>query len=168
MDLHLIQYFEKTVVKINRILIKALSGILFFLFAVLIIIVAMNVVFRYVLKNPLFWVTELSCYILVYLIFFGAALALYKGEHMGMNIEGIKIPIAWKKFFEKIGILFNYLFIVLLVIFGILVAVKNMGSYTGSLPISMGYVYMAAPMSGIAMLLLYTERIFCRKEGQGK
>jgi TRAP-type C4-dicarboxylate transport system permease small subunit len=164
MDLHLIQYFEKTVVKINRILIKVLSSILFLLFAVLILIVTINVVFRYVLKNPLFWVTELSCYILVYLIFFGAALALYRGEHVGMNIEGIKVPFALKKLFERIGILFNYSFIVLLVVFGILVSVKNLGSYTGSLPIPMGYVYMAAPISGIAMLSLYTEHIFAKKK----
>ena len=165
MGVYFIQHLEKAVVKVNKILIKVLNTVLFFLFAVLIFIVTMNVVCRYVLKSPLFWITELSCYILVYLIFFGAVLALYRDEHVKVNIEGIKLPAAWKGTFEKIGIVFHYLFIVLLIIFGGIVSVKNRESFTGSLPISMGYVYMAAPISGIVMLLFYTERIFCRKEG---
>lgn len=164
MDLHCIQYLEKMLVKMNRILIKVLNHMLFFLFAVLILIVAANVVCRYILKSPLFWVTELACYILVYLIFFGAALALYRGEHVRIHMEEIKGPSVWKGIFEKVGIFFNYLFIVLLIVFGILLASKNMESYTGSLPIPMGNVYMAAPISGIIMLLLYTEYVFLKKK----
>ncbi|MCI8429698.1 MAG: TRAP transporter small permease [Lachnospiraceae bacterium] len=166
MDINPVWYFRKVLVKINRILIRVLNGALFFLFAVLILIVAANVICRYVLKSPLFWVTELACYILVYLIFLGAALALYRGEHVRIYTEGMKMPSVCRNIFEKTAVLFNYLFIVLLIVFGMTVAVKNFKSYTGSLPIPMGYVYLAAPVSGIAMLLLYTERIFVKKKDE--
>lgn len=166
MALHFIQHLEKVLIKINCMLIRILNSILFVLFGILILIVAANVVCRYVLKNPLFWVTELACYILVYLIFFGAALALYRGEHVRIHTEGIKMPSAWRRIFEIITVLFNYLFIMFLIVFGISVAVKNFGSYTGSLPIPMGYVYLAAPVSGIMMLLLYTEHILVKKKDE--
>lgn len=164
MDSQFAKCFEKAIVKINSVLIKALHYVLCVLFAALIFIVTVNVVFRYLLKMPLFWVTELACYILVYLIFFGAALALYRGEHVSVNVEGIKMPRAWKRFFEISGIFFNYLFIVLLIVFGTMVAFKNMGSRTGSLPIPTGCVYLAAPSSGIVMLMLYTEHMMLKKK----
>lgn len=154
---------EKLVANINSVLIKVLNFILSFLSIVLIFVVVANVICRYVLRNPLFWATEFACYLLVYLIFFGAALALYKDEHVSVNTEGIKIPLVLKNIFEKVGILFNYVFIILLIVFGISISCKNMRSYTGSLPIPMGIVYLAAPISGVAMLLMYTERIIKKK-----
>lgn len=163
-----IQFLERIVVKVNQILIKFINSILCTLFSVLIFIVMLNVICRYVLKKPLFWVTEFSCYILVYLIFFGAALALYKSEHVCINTKEIKISPAFKCICEKISIVFNYLFIILLIVFGTVVSFENMGSYTGSLPIPMGCVYLAAPLSGVAMFLLYTEYILVKEKGQVK
>lgn len=155
---------EDVIVQINRRLTKALKNVLCILFSILIVIVTLNVICRYVFKSPLFWVTEISCYILVYLIFGGAALALYDGEHVIINTEEMKVLIKIKLGLGKIAIILNYAFIFLLIVFGMMVTVKNLKSYTGALPIPMGYVYMAAPLSGVVMLCLYTERVLGKEQ----
>ena len=166
MDLKKIYMMKEIVIKINRLLNIILRNVLCTLFGALIVIVAINVICRYILKNSLFWVTELTCYILVYLIFLGSALALYQGEHVGVNTDGIKIPKTLKFFFERVSIFLNYVFIIFLIVFGTILSCQNMKSYTGVLPIPMGYVYFAVPVSGVVMLLLYTERILIKKKDE--
>lgn len=157
---------KEIIIKINRILNIILRNVLCILFGTLILIVAINVLCRYILRNSLFWVTELTCYILVYLIFLGSALALYQGEHVGINTDRIKIPKALNFFLKRASIFLNYIFISFLIVFGTILSCQNMKSYTGVLPIPMGYVYFAVPVSGVVMLLLYTERILIKKKDE--
>lgn len=164
MDGQFMQNLELAIIKTNRVLILILKNLLYVLLAILILIVTLNVFCRYVLRNPLFWVTELSCYILVYLIFGGSALAMYRGEHVHINITEMEYLSSIRPFLKIIEILCSYLFIIFLIVFGFSVTLKNMSSYTGSLPIPMGCVYAAAPISGCFMLLLYTERVLKEKK----
>ena len=54
--------------------------------------VLVEVVFRYVLQMPLAWGAEVSQTLLVWITFIGAALALYRGEHMVINLVVNKAP----------------------------------------------------------------------------
>jgi TRAP-type C4-dicarboxylate transport system permease small subunit len=58
--------FLESVVKVSIIL--SMAGIVFF--------VNLAVFFRYILSDPLSWTTELSSYLLVYTVLFGASIAL--------------------------------------------------------------------------------------------
>lgn len=50
------------------------------------LIVAAQVVFRYLLNNSLFWSEELARYLLVWLTFLGASVAYYRGVHPGVDV----------------------------------------------------------------------------------
>jgi TRAP-type C4-dicarboxylate transport system permease small subunit len=152
--------------KINGKIKRFIEFIIFMIFAFLIVIVTTNVVLRYIFKSPLFWVTELSCYCLVYLVFLGATLALYKGEHVQINLNTNKIPNIVSKIFYCISVSLNFVFIGLVVYWGVNLAFSNMKSYTGSLPIPMGCVYLAAPICGLLMIPLYLEKVI--KKGEKK
>jgi len=149
--------------RLNVRLMQGLKLLIVVLFTILIVLLSINVFCRYVLKNTLFWVTELSCYLLVYLIFCSAALALQRGEHISMSSVLDRLPKAVQELSRRFGSLLNYLFIVLMIWFGTIVAAKNFGSYTGTLPIPTGAVYAAAPVSGILMLLIQLEKTLKRR-----
>lgn len=145
------------IVRINHVLGIFVQGVLVLLFTALITIMSLNVICRYVFKSPLFWAVEASCYILVYLIFWGSALALYRGKHIRIDTKSMKIfPNTWGVL-ERAGALLEYVFIILMVIGGTILSWKNRASYAGSLPIPTGYVYSAAPTSGVIMFLFRTE-----------
>jgi tripartite ATP-independent transporter DctM subunit len=48
-------------------------------------VVFLDVIFRYFLSNPLQWSDEVAIAVLVAITFLGAALALYRSEHLGMG-----------------------------------------------------------------------------------
>ena len=75
------------------------------------IIVAVQVFFRYVLNQSLFWSEELARFLLVWLTFFGASVAYYRKANPGIDIlyakmspsilkaSALLIHTAWIKLF---------------------------------------------------------------------
>lgn len=145
--------------RVNAALILAIKTLLLLLFSTMIIVLFANVLFRYIFNKPLFWVTEITCYLLVYIIFIGGALALFRGEHVRIASNDFKMPMWLKRLSRAVAVILNLFFVGMLIVFGGEVSLKNMSSYTGLLPVPMGAVYMAAPISGICMLSFYLEKI---------
>lgn len=146
--------------KINTVLEK----VLILLFGVLILLVALNVILRYVFQTPLFAVTELANYLLVYLVFLGASVALYQNEHVYIEIGNFKMPYRLRQAMQKIGIILNCIFIVVLVVYGMELAIMNRSSFTGVLAIPMGIVYAVIPVSGIMMVIQYSDLLLNDRE----
>lgn len=163
-----VKRFSEAITKINQILDKCVQCLLAFLFVTLILIASLNVFFRYILKSPLFWAVEASCYILVYLVFYGSALALYRGNHISINVRALRIAPSVQAVLKKGGTILEFVFIGSLIIWGTLLTWKSRMSYAGVLPISTGLVYAAAPSSGIVMLLFQTELLLKEKRGHIK
>jgi TRAP-type C4-dicarboxylate transport system permease small subunit len=61
------------------------------------ILVAVQVFFRYVLNQSLFWSEELARYLLVWLTFLGASCAYYRHAHPGVDILYNRLPPAFRK-----------------------------------------------------------------------
>ena len=57
------------------------------------VIVAVQVFFRYVLNQSLFWSEELARYLLVWLSFLGASVAYRRKAHPGIDILQAKMPV---------------------------------------------------------------------------
>ena len=140
--------------RINSIILKVLKSALIILFASLILLMVVNVFLRYVLSKPLFWVTEICSYVLLYLIMGGATLALYYGNHISINIDLSKLGAIAKRIID---------IIIAFIIYGSILVCENISSYTGTVPISMGLVYLAVPVNAVIMLLLYSEKVIKRK-----
>ncbi|NIX00358.1 MAG: TRAP transporter small permease subunit, partial [Phycisphaerae bacterium] len=52
---------------------------------VLVIDVTWQVITRFVLKNPSSWTEELATYLLIWVGLLGAAVALHRGAHLGID-----------------------------------------------------------------------------------
>lgn len=74
--------FLETILKIS--IISSLGAIAFF--------VNLAVLFRYVLASPLTWTTEISSYLLVYTVLFGASIALRHNQFVKVEAVSNLLP----------------------------------------------------------------------------
>lgn len=117
-------------------------------------VVFLQVVFRYVLRQPLFWSEELPRYLLIWTSFLAAALAQKNEAHI--NITLALTPLA-PRIRRGVQILTNLVilaFLGVLVYSGSLVTSITAHHRSTALQLPMGIVYAALPV-GAALMILY-------------
>ena len=72
--------------KISSHINQSIEYLLFGLGFGMAMLVAVQVFFRYVLNQSLFWSEELARYLLIWLTFLGASCAYYRHAHPGVDI----------------------------------------------------------------------------------
>ncbi|MFZ9677563.1 MAG: TRAP transporter small permease [Quisquiliibacterium sp.] len=76
---------------LNRIQLRVLAAASVFLVAVITVVIALGVVFRYGFNNSLSWTEELAKYAMLWLVFTGAPIALRLGMHPGIDLIGDRL-----------------------------------------------------------------------------
>lgn len=130
-----------------------LKYLLFLLMIVLIISVFSQVLFRFVLNQPLAWTEELARYILVFLTFLGAAYAMSLKAHVGVEFFVHKLPPSMQKLALILATLVSIAFFIILIQKGYIMMVKSMTQLSPVLKIPMGTVYAVIPISGIILII---------------
>lgn len=77
---------------LNRAQLRVLAAASVFLVAVITVVIALGVVFRYVFNDSLSWTEELAKYAMLWLVFTGAPIALRLGMHPGIDLIGSRLP----------------------------------------------------------------------------
>lgn len=120
------------------------------------LLVILQVIFRYVFNNSLAWSESLAIYMQVYITFLGAALALRKGMHVGIDFFLLKL----KGKVRLRVIMFNYslvaLFSLVLLVGGTQIVLQQItyGQIVPLfVPIPMYIVYIAIPLGGLFMFI---------------
>ena len=117
--------------------------------------VLVEVSFRYVLNMPLSWGAEVSQTLLVWITFVGAALALYRSEHMVINLAVNKVSSpALRRVLQGVAHLAVLGFLVLGTWSGWQVVERTWSMQTTSLQIPAGVLYMAFPTGCFLMILV--------------
>lgn len=154
--------------RLKKILDRFLETLVAASMAVLTIDVTWQVITRFILKSPSDWTEELATNLMIWVGLLGAAVALNKREHLGIDYFVGKFKTKTRLYTE----LFVYLVIILfslLVMFqgGIrLVTITFMfGQVSPALNMPMGYVYLAIPVSGI-FLSIYSVEFFIETWGK--
>ena len=130
--------------------------------AVLTIDVTWQVITRFILKNPSDWTEELATNLMIWVGLLGAAVALNKREHLGIDYFVGKLPEKKRLYTELFVFLVVIMFSVLVMFIGgmRLVSITFMfGQVSPALNMPMGYVYLAIPVSGI-FLSIYSIEFF--------
>ena len=70
---------------VERIVAGIVASLCAVVLAIGVVVVFLDVVFRYFLSNPLQWGDEVAIAVLIAITFLGAALALYRSEHLGVQ-----------------------------------------------------------------------------------
>ncbi|WP_442599771.1 TRAP transporter small permease [Neobacillus sp. D3-1R] len=93
---------------------KKLAMVLMFAMAV---VVALGVIFRYVLNEPLFWAGEVSIFLLIYITFLGGSLGLKYKMQASVSIVTDYLPEKVKKIVFIVGHLFMLLFMAIILFY---------------------------------------------------
>jgi TRAP-type C4-dicarboxylate transport system permease small subunit len=122
-----------------------------------------EVAFRYLLHLPVPWGAEVSQTLLVWITFLGAALALFRGEHMAINLLLDRISSARvRKTFEIAGDLAILAFLVIGIFGGYQVVVRTWSMQTTALQIPAGILYLAFPLGCLIMVPVVIRNLYLK------
>lgn len=146
---------------------ESIKHILNLLLFTMVIVVFAQVLIRYVLDNPLAWSEELARYILVWLTFLGAAYAMSKNAHVGVEVFVKLFPVAIQKAILIVATLTSLFFFGIMIYQGYLFTIRTMAQTSPVLHLPMGGIYSVIPLSGIiiSINLIYNTIQDLKKEG---
>jgi TRAP-type C4-dicarboxylate transport system permease small subunit len=139
--------------KVDHILAKAEAAVLITLVAVMTVVVFLQVVYRYVLTQPLHWSEELARYLFVWLSILGATLGLQKRGHFGLDFFYRMFPDKRRRFLQFLIYLLMGGVILVILVQGIKLVQITMPQESPAMGISMGWAYACLPVAAALMTI---------------
>lgn len=151
----------RTLTRFDDLLARTEAAFLITLVAVMTTVVFLQVVYRYVLTQPLYWSEELARYLFVWLSVLGAALGLQKRGHFGLDIIFRMLPRRTKRCMGFLVHLLMGVVIVVILVQGIILVQKTALQESPAMGISMGWAYACLPV-GAALMAIHLAIIFLK------
>lgn len=136
---------------------RALEAVIVVIVGIMVLNIAAGVFFRYVLRNSLYWTEELGRYLMVWVGYLGAVLAMREDGHVGITSVVNALPPMGKKIVTTIArlIVLGFLVVIMVTSFGHL---KTLNIQTSSaMEIPMIYPYLSVT---VGTFLMAVETIF--------
>ncbi|MCS7018557.1 MAG: TRAP transporter small permease [Cytophagales bacterium] len=130
------------------------------LFVSLVVIIFVQILMRYVFKNPLVVTEELSRFVLIYLCMIGASYV--SGRRAHLSIEILKNHHHFARYSALITEVIKFVFITLVMVAGGYYLNRNvywLNQTSAVLRIPLFYVYLIIPVCGVLMLIYCTINI---------
>lgn len=127
---------------------------------ILVIDVTWQVITRFILKNPSDWTEELATYLLIWVGLLGAAVALHRGAHLGIDYFVGKFNPQKRLISEMFVYLSVFAFsasVLLLGGFELVLETFELGQVAPATGIKLGYVYLCVPITGFFICMYSIE-----------
>ncbi len=137
----------------NRIMTRATEVLVAALLAAMACALFLEVVLRFGFGVSLPWTSEFSRYAMIWVTFFGAALAVRGREHIQVTFFiGLLPRSCWKYVLIAINVALMA-FVAALIRYSVAIVATEMNMRTAALDIPFGLVVAALPLSGVLMLI---------------
>lgn len=130
------------------------------------LLVSLSVVLRYGFGRGLDWSEELGRYLMIWMGFLGASLALRNGAHVGVEMIRQALPRPVRRIVVLVGSLVTFSFLVMVAYQGIRLVGMVWPQESLVLPISMFWPYLAIPV-GVLLLLIQLVPMVIREWRSG-
>ncbi len=132
--------------RFERYLVVANRAIIFLMMAVMATLVFVNVVTRYVFNFSIIWAEEVSQYLMIWIAYLGAGLALREGRHVALEMLHDRLPALLSRRLRMVvgGLVLAFLGAVTVLGFQFVVFVWS--QETPVLNISLGIPSLAIPI----------------------
>lgn len=143
-------------IALKKVLDRSLEALVIVAMAVLVLDVLWQVFTRLVLRNPSTWTEELAIFLLVWVSLLGAAVALGRGAHLGIDYFVGRLPLRTRLATEVFVFFAVAAFSLLVMIVGgidLVASNLELGQVSPALGVKVGYVYLAVPISGFFLTL---------------
>jgi TRAP-type C4-dicarboxylate transport system permease small subunit len=140
----------------KKVLDSLLELLVIVVVAVLVVDVLWQVFTRFVLKNPSTWSEELAVFMLIWVSLLGAAVALNRGAHLGIDYFVGKLSPRKRLCTEIFVFLCISIFSLTVMVLGgidLVTSTLKLEQLSPALGIKVGYVYLAVPTSGFFLVL---------------
>ncbi|WKN32335.1 TRAP transporter small permease [Porifericola rhodea] len=137
---------------LRNIIDRIVRALLIILMSVIVLDVSLQVISRYLLQSPLGFTDELAGFLLIWLGLLGSAYATGEKQHLAIDLISGSLSVQSKKYLD---LLINFLVIAfglgVLGVGGVWLVYTSFifGQVSASLEISLGYVYLVVPISGL-------------------
>jgi len=113
---------------------------------------------RYVLNASPFWIEEISVIALMWIGLLGAAACVWTESHMSLELVASRLPETVRVWLRAATDILIGVFALVLCERGIFLVQRTMGGTLSSLPVAVGYTYLALPIAGGLMVLFAAIR----------
>lgn len=127
--------------------------VLMAMLAVMTAIIFWQVFSRFVVGSSLAWSEELSRFLMIFMIFIGASLALRGNELISVELLLEKLAGTPRKVLVIIIQLVSIVFFIILIKYGYAMAESFSNQKAPSLGVSMKVIYLSLPLGGVLMLI---------------
>jgi len=119
--------------------------------SVMLLVIFLQVIFRYVFHHSLTFSEELARYLFVYVVFFGTAVVARKNGHIVVEVLTQKLKGKIAKCIKIIAYICTLSFLIILLYNGIRMMVLTSYQFSPALRISMSYIYCVIPAASLVM-----------------
>jgi len=142
-----------------------------FLYLLMIIIIFLQVFFRFVIKASLPWSEELARYIMAWAVFIGASIAAKEGAHIGIDSIVTRLPNKMRNFVHTLAMALSFLFSIILVYLAVLVIqfLMQTGQKTPAMMVPMWIAYFSVLFGAVLMSIRFCQATYLKfKDGRGQ
>lgn len=151
--------FLKIIRNLNTGLLAICKAITIGIMATLVVIVVIGAFYRYVLNDSLAWTEEIAKFLLLYLTFFGAPIALKQGLHAAIDTWIHRLPTLFALPFFSFIHLMIMTFCVVTMKLGTTYAINAGIQSAPYTQVGMSYIFVAIPIGAFFMFMVSVEQI---------
>lgn len=133
---------------------KLLRFVVGALILAIVVLVAAQVLFRYVLATPIVWSEEFTTLCYQWVSYLGAALAVRYRGHFGVDFVSRMLSEAWHKPLEWLGHAVVWIIGVFMIVYGMRIVESSAAQMYPTLGFSVGTGYLVLPIAGALFLLM--------------
>lgn len=139
-----------------------------FLLIVMTLVISYGMFERFVIRHGVGWTDELSRYVSIWAIFFGASLGIVRGAHVGVEVFVRCLPESLQHWAEKISLLICTIFTGVLTWQAVLYFIRldNSGQVTPAMLIPMSWAFLAVPVGCAFMCVHFLIELVTHGEKQ--
>ena len=152
--------------RLEQVLVTANRAIVFLMMAVMATLVFTNVITRYIFNFSIIWAEEVSQYLMVWIAYLAAGLALRQGRHVAIEMfqDRLRAPLGRALRAAIAGMIL--VFLAVLTVLGFQFVAFAWIQETPVLNISLGIPYLAVPIGAMLFVLhlLFVFRGYVQKQ----
>lgn len=144
--------------KINRLVDRLTSLILLLLAGT----VAIQIFFRYILNQPLFWPYDAALFLFVWLIWLGGATGMRDERQIRVDFFEKYFPVSFRQWVAIFNSLISIVFMILVVYYGVKVTAVQANAEYDALPFNRHILFSVAPIVG-SLMIVYLTTVLVRQ-----
>ncbi|MCF7935187.1 MAG: TRAP transporter small permease [Synergistales bacterium] len=151
--------------RLNRLFDRIASVLVISLMAVMGVVAFTAVVFRFVLHSPLTWTEESARYMMIWVTFMGAGLAMRQRRHIGVTIVVQRLPASLQRTVNMFAEIVMIAFMGVLLYQGLNLTYQLRTQVSPAMNFPMIIPYLAVPAGALYLMTAILEFFLDRSAG---